>query len=74
MALGPRKTAAAAKPAQKKEGIAGSLGGNPAMVEFPRRMGKPEEFASFTLELIRNPMLNGNVFRIDGAVRMPSKL
>lgn len=53
---------------------------NPAMweglnksVPFPKRLGKPEEFASFALELIRNPYLNGQCFRIDGAIRMPPR-
>lgn len=36
---------------------------------FPRRFGKPEEFASLFLEMVRNPMINGDTFRLDGAVR-----
>ena len=35
---------------------------------FPKRFGKPEEFASFFLEMVRNPMVNGNTYRLDGAV------
>jgi NAD(P)-dependent dehydrogenase (short-subunit alcohol dehydrogenase family) len=49
---------------------------NPAGVEklmesviFPRRFGRAEEFASLFLEIVRNPMINGTTFRIDGAVR-----
>ena len=38
-------------------------------VVFPRRFGKPEEFASLFLEVVRNPMINGDTFRLDGAVR-----
>ena len=38
-------------------------------VVFPRRFGKPEEFASLFLEMVRNPMINGDTFRLDGAVR-----
>ena len=47
---------------------------NSGMVEFPLRMGKPEEFARFVVECLQNEMVNGNVFRLDGAVRMPSRL
>lgn len=42
--------------------------------EFPKRFGKPEEFASLVAEIIRNPMLNGEVIRLDGGARMPSKM
>lgn len=41
-----------------------------AMVPFPKRLGKPEEFASLALEICRNTMLNGAVLRLDGAIRM----
>lgn len=41
-----------------------------AMVPFPKRLGKPEEFASLALEICRNVMLNGAVIRLDGAIRM----
>jgi NAD(P)-dependent dehydrogenase (short-subunit alcohol dehydrogenase family) len=37
---------------------------------FPHRMGKPEEYASLALHLIDNPMINGEVIRIDAAMRM----
>jgi NAD(P)-dependent dehydrogenase (short-subunit alcohol dehydrogenase family) len=40
------------------------------MVPFPPRLGKAEEFASLVSEIIRNPMLNGEVIRLDGAIRM----
>ena len=43
-------------------------------MEFPKRFGKPEEFASLVKECIENSMLNGTVIRLDGALRMPSKL
>lgn len=42
--------------------------------EFPKRFGKPEEFASLVAEIVRNPMLNGEVIRLDGGARMPSKM
>jgi len=41
-----------------------------AMVPFPKRLGKPEEYASLALEICRNTMINGAVFRLDGAIRM----
>lgn len=41
-----------------------------AMVPFPKRLGRPEEFASLALEISRNVMLNGAVIRLDGAIRM----
>jgi NAD(P)-dependent dehydrogenase (short-subunit alcohol dehydrogenase family) len=40
------------------------------MVPFPPRLGRPEEFASLVGEIVRNPMLNGEVIRLDGAIRM----
>jgi NAD(P)-dependent dehydrogenase (short-subunit alcohol dehydrogenase family) len=42
-------------------------------VPFPKRLGNPEEFASLVLELARNTYLNGQLIRIDGAIRMPPK-
>lgn len=44
------------------------------VMEFPLRPGKPEEFARFVLESVENPMLNGVVVRLDGGMRMPSKM
>ena len=43
------------------------------MVPFPARLGRPEEFASLVREIIGNPMLNGEVIRLDGAIRMAPK-
>jgi NAD(P)-dependent dehydrogenase (short-subunit alcohol dehydrogenase family) len=43
------------------------------MVPFPPRLGRPPEFASLVLEIVRNPMLNGEVIRLDGAIRMAPK-
>jgi NAD(P)-dependent dehydrogenase (short-subunit alcohol dehydrogenase family) len=40
------------------------------MVPFPQRLGRPPEFASLVREIIGNPMLNGEVIRLDGAIRM----
>ena len=39
-------------------------------VPHPRRLGRPEEFASLVAHVIDNPMLNGEVIRLDGALRM----
>lgn len=43
-------------------------------MEFPKRPGKPEEFAVLVRHVVENPMLNGVVIRLDGASRMPSRL
>jgi NAD(P)-dependent dehydrogenase (short-subunit alcohol dehydrogenase family) len=43
------------------------------MVPFPPRLGRPDEFASLVLEIVRNVMLNGEVIRLDGAIRMAPK-
>ncbi len=41
-----------------------------AQVPFPARLGQPEEFAQLALSIIGSPMLNGEVIRLDGAIRM----
>lgn len=41
-----------------------------ASVPFPKRLGRPEEFASLVLEICRNAYLNGETIRIDGAIRL----
>jgi 3-hydroxyacyl-CoA dehydrogenase / 3-hydroxy-2-methylbutyryl-CoA dehydrogenase len=43
-------------------------------LEYPRRAGRPDEFASLVREAIRNSMLNGTVLRLDGGARLPSKI
>ncbi len=40
------------------------------MVPFPPRLGKPAEFAALVRAIVENPMLNGEVIRLDGAIRM----
>ncbi|MGI8313643.1 3-hydroxyacyl-CoA dehydrogenase [Halobacillus mangrovi] len=40
---------------------------------FPKRLGKPYEFAKLVLSILENPMLNGEVIRLDGAIRMQPK-
>lgn len=44
-----------------------------ASVPFPKRLGKPEEFGSLVLELVRNSYFNGQALRLDGGIRMPPK-
>jgi 3-hydroxyacyl-CoA dehydrogenase / 3-hydroxy-2-methylbutyryl-CoA dehydrogenase len=43
------------------------------MVPFPSRLGDPMEFAMLCRHIIENPMLNGEVIRLDGAIRMAAK-
>ena len=42
-------------------------------IPFPRRLGKPTEFASLVIHIIENTMFNGCCIRLDGALRMPPK-
>ena len=42
-------------------------------VPFPSRLGDPDEYARLVEAIIRNPMLNGEVIRLDGAIRMAPK-
>jgi NAD(P)-dependent dehydrogenase (short-subunit alcohol dehydrogenase family) len=41
-----------------------------ATIPFPRRLGRPEEFAALARHVVENPMLNGETIRLDGALRM----
>ena len=42
-------------------------------VPFPPRLGRPEEFAALVRHIFENEMLNGEVIRLDGAIRMAPK-
>ncbi len=42
-------------------------------VPFPSRLGKPEEYAALVRHIIENEMLNGEVIRLDGAIRMTAR-
>jgi NAD(P)-dependent dehydrogenase (short-subunit alcohol dehydrogenase family) len=42
-------------------------------VPFPSRLGKPAEYALLVYSIVSNPMLNGEVIRLDGAIRMPPR-
>jgi NAD(P)-dependent dehydrogenase (short-subunit alcohol dehydrogenase family) len=44
-----------------------------ASVPFPKRLGEPREFAALVMHCIRNGYLNGEVIRLDGALRMAPK-
>ncbi len=39
-------------------------------VPFPSRLGRPEEYAALVKHIVENQMLNGEVIRLDGAIRM----
>ena len=44
------------------------------VMEWPKRMGTPREFAMLVRQIVENPMLNADTIRLDAAVRMPSKM
>ena len=50
--------------------IRASLG---AQIPFPSRLGRPEEYAALVRHIIENEVLNGEVIRLDGAIRMTAK-
>lgn len=52
------------------EEIKDSLG---KQIPFPSRLGQPAEFASLVKQIIENQMLNGEVIRLDGAIRMAAR-
>src|SRR5262245_2168479 len=52
------------------EEVRKALGGQ---VPFPQRLGQPHEYAALVKHIIENEMLNGEVIRLDGALRMPPK-
>lgn len=43
------------------------------MIPFPSRLGRPDEFSSLVMHIINNELLNGEVIRLDGAIRMAPK-
>jgi len=56
----------AALPQESREALA-------AVVPFPSRLGRTDEFAALVAHIVENEMLNGEVIRLDGALRMPPK-
>ena len=53
--------------AQASDEVRDSLG---AQVPFPPRLGRPDEYAALVRHAIENEYLNGEVVRLDGAIRM----
>ncbi len=53
-------------PQKTRDGLA-------AGVPFPRRLGRPSEYARLVAGIAENPMLNGETIRLDGALRMPPR-
>lgn len=56
-----------------KERAPAVFAGLEASVPFPKRLGKPDEFGSLVLELVRNIYFNGQCIRLDGGIRMPPR-
>jgi NAD(P)-dependent dehydrogenase (short-subunit alcohol dehydrogenase family) len=44
-----------------------------AQVPHPARLGDPDEYGALAVHIVENPMLNGEVVRLDGALRMPPR-
>jgi NAD(P)-dependent dehydrogenase (short-subunit alcohol dehydrogenase family) len=44
-----------------------------ASIPFPKRLGQPEEFAALAAHIVTNTHLNGEVIRLDGALRMAAR-
>ena len=44
-----------------------------AGIPFPKRLGVPDDFAQLAQHIIENGYLNGEVIRLDGALRMPPR-
>jgi NAD(P)-dependent dehydrogenase (short-subunit alcohol dehydrogenase family) len=44
-----------------------------ANIPFPKRLGAPADFANLVIHLAENSYINGEVIRLDGAIRMPPK-
>ncbi|GGK83278.1 SDR family NAD(P)-dependent oxidoreductase [Ornithinimicrobium pekingense] len=44
-----------------------------ALVPHPARLGRPQEYAALVAHIVENPLLNGEVIRLDGALRMPPR-
>jgi NAD(P)-dependent dehydrogenase (short-subunit alcohol dehydrogenase family) len=53
----------ATRPQQVRDGLA-------AATPHPRRLGEADEYARLAVQIVENPMLNGETIRLDGALRM----
>lgn len=43
------------------------------LMQFPKRWGQPDEFATLVQHIVENEMLNGETIRLDGAIRLPAR-
>ena len=50
-----------------------AIGALETVAQFPARFGRPDEFAALAAHIIENEMLNGEVIRLDGGLRMPAR-
>jgi NAD(P)-dependent dehydrogenase (short-subunit alcohol dehydrogenase family) len=55
-----------AMPEPLQQGLVGNI-------QFPKRMGKPAEFAGLCLHILENAFINGECIRLDGALRMSAR-
>ena len=62
---GPGRHAAARQRCPRRRGTALSSG-----IPFPKRLGRPDDFAELALDIVEHGYLNGEVIRMDGALRM----
>ena len=67
--LGEQHASLAASLKAQLAQLQGELG---AQVPFPSRLGRPDEYAALVEHVITNRFINGEVIRIDGALRMPA--
>eukprot|EP01083_Nonionella_stella_P137842 419426_1 len=51
------------------DSVQGKLG---KMVPCPNRLGSPDEYGKLVISILTNPMLNGEIIRLDGALRLPA--
>ncbi|KKY25590.1 putative 3-hydroxyacyldehydrogenase type-2 [Phaeomoniella chlamydospora] len=70
----PSSSSSSTEDVKKAEEEKPARGFNPGMIEFPMRLGRGEEFAGLVKSILENSMINGSVIRLDGGVRMPSRL
>ena len=54
----------------RAKAVQDSLG---ALPPYPTRLGRPDEVASLVRQIVENQMLNGEVIRLDAAIRIPPK-
>lgn len=78
MTTPPKKQSAPSSKEGEEKKAKGSTGSRAAinreMIGYPARMGRGDEFARLVKDIVENAMLNGGVIRLDGGVRLPSRL